>query len=93
MNSVHEKFINLSKKYEALKDEIKAVKVELVETMAALGVGDHFQDPSDGTVFQIVKPSGTFISYEPIGYERTKRAGEVKGTMSIKAANELGYTV
>ena len=56
-----------------------------------LGVGSHFQDPTDKTVFQIVEPNGTFISYKKVAYERTKRKGEFKGTLSVRKANELGY--
>jgi len=91
MTEAQAKFIELSKQYESLKESMKAHKQELVELMAEIGVGSHFQDPEDGTVFQIVKPSGTFISFDEVAYERTKRNGEAKGTLSMKKADELGY--
>jgi hypothetical protein len=93
MTEAQAKFIELSKQYESLKESIKVRKQELVELMAEIGIGSHFQDPEDGTVFQIVKPSGTFISFDDVAYERTKRNGEVKGSMSMKRADELGYKI
>lgn len=88
-----QRFIELSKAYEKLKESMKEVKAEMVAAMQEIGVGNHFQDPEDGTVFQIVEPIGTFVSFDRIGYERTKREGEVKGSMSKKKAEELGYSV
>jgi hypothetical protein len=87
------KFIELSKKYEATKESMKTMKLELTDLMVRIGIGNHFQDPEDKTVFQIVKPLGTFISFDNLAYERTKREGEVKGSMSKKKAEELGYIV
>lgn len=93
MTETQAKFIDLSKKYEASKELMKAMKQELTALMTEIGVGAHFQDPADNTVFQIFKPSGTFISFDEVAYERTKRAGEVKGSMSMKRADELGYNL
>lgn len=93
MNETQLKFIELSKHYEAIKKQLQTAKTELVEKMVEIGIGNHFQDPEDKTVFQIVKPAGTFISFDTIGYERTRREGEKTGSMSIKAAEELGYSV
>jgi hypothetical protein len=86
-------FLKLAKAYEDLKESTKEVKTKLNETMLEMGIGDHFQDESDGTVFRIVQPTGTFISFDRVGYERTKRDGEVKGSLSKTKAQELGYNV
>lgn len=93
MTDQQQKFLELSKRYEALKEEMKAIKPTLQELMLEIGEGNHFQDPSDGTVFKIVKPTGTFIQFDPISYERTKRVGETKGSLSMKKAEELGYAL
>lgn len=87
------RFLAASKEHEALKEKMKASKAELIEAMSALGSNAHFQDPIDGTIFKIVIPTGTFISFDRIGYERTKREDEIKGSLSVKKAQELGYTV
>lgn len=70
---------------------MKAMKQELNGLMTEIGISTHFQDSEDGTVFQIVKPTGTYIAFDDLAYERTKREGEVKGSMSKKKADELGY--
>lgn len=93
MTEAQSKFIELSKQYEAAKEDLKAKKLELTALMAEIGEGSHFQDPADGTVFQVVRPLGTFISFDELAYERTKRAGEAKGSLSMKKAEELGYLV
>jgi len=93
MTDLEQKFIQLSKTYEELKNSLKETGVELEELMTELGVGTHLQDPNDGTVFEIVKPSGTFISYKSVSYDRTKREGESRGSLSKKRAEELGYQI
>jgi predicted metal-dependent phosphotriesterase family hydrolase len=93
MDGLQEELIELSKQYEAGKEAMKILKQKMLAVMTQIGVGNHFQDPADNTVFQIVKPTGTFISFDDLGYERTKRTGEVKGSMSMKKAQELGYTL
>ena len=93
MTDAQQKFLEISKRYETLKEEMKALKPTLQELMLEIGEGTHFQDPDDGTVFQIVVPTGTFISFDPISDERTKRVGETKGSLSMKKAEEFGYTL
>lgn len=87
------KFLELSKKYEELKEQMKVVSEELNQEMLNLGVGSHFQDPETKLVYEIVKPTGTYIDYKEIGYNRTKKPEESKGSMSKTRAVELGYMV
>lgn len=56
--------------------------------------GIHFQG-KDGTVFEIIVPRGKYIAFEAIDYNRTRRAylGEKTGSLSLKRAQELGYTL
>ena len=88
-----QKFVDISKEVENLKEQLKTKGEELEKLMAEIGLGTMFQDSSDGTVFEIVIPSGTFISYKTIGYERTRREGEKSGKLSLKRAQEAGFTV
>lgn len=93
LTDAQKKFIDLSKKIEKLNEEYKSLNSELSTVMGELGVGTHFQDPEDKTVFKIIVPKGRFVDYKPLAYERTKRQGEFKGTLSAKKAKELGYTL
>lgn len=59
-----------------------------------LPVGHMFQ-AEDGTVFEIVQPKGTFVSYQQRSYDRTRRGylGEKKGGLSLKRAEESGFVL
>lgn len=85
------KFIELSKKVENLKNELKDLNSAMEDLLTTIGVGKAFQDPEDGTVFEIVTPKGTFVSFKTVDYERTKRAGEARGSLSMARAKELGF--
>ena len=85
------KFIEVSKKVENLKNELKEAGAEIENLLTTIGVGKAFQDPEDGTVFEVVVPKGTFVNFKPVDYERTKRAGETRGTLSMARAKELGF--
>lgn len=84
-------FIEVSKKYETLKNELKETGKKLEELLQEIGEGSSFQDPTDNTVFEVVVPDGRFISYPKISYNRTKREGERAGSLSVKKAKELGF--
>jgi RIO-like serine/threonine protein kinase len=87
-----QQFLELERK----KEEAKQIYKQLNEATEALaeeiGIGGHFQD-GEGTVYQIVQPAGTFIEYHRVGYERTKRGEEKRGSLSVKRAKELGYDI
>lgn len=85
------RFIEVSKKIESLKNELKELGSEVEELLTTIGIGKAFQDPEDGTVFEVVVPNGTFVSFKTVDYERTKRAGEARGTLSMARAKELGF--
>lgn len=87
------KIIDLSKKIEGMKNEMKNLNTEIERLLSEVGVGRSFQDPEDGVVFEIVSPKGTFVNFKTIDYERTKRAGETRGSLSVARAKELGFTV
>jgi hypothetical protein len=93
LTAKQEKFLELSKQYENLKKQMKELKPALQDLMAEIGIGKHFQDSKTGAVYEITIPKGTYISFDPISYERTRLEGESKGSLSLKKAEELGYTV
>ena len=83
--------IELTKQREELKEQLKTSGEELTTLLTELGVGTSFQDPEDNVVFEVVVPNGTFVSFKPIDYNRTKREGERAGSLSMKRAKELGF--
>jgi hypothetical protein len=54
------KFLELSKKVEQLKSELKQVNEALNSEMEIIGLGTHFQDPETKLVYEIARPTGTF---------------------------------
>lgn len=92
-NDIKNKFLEISKRYETLKEEMAALKPTLQELMLEMGSGTHFQDHDTGLVYKIIIPTGTFISFDPISYVRTKKVGETKGSLAKAEAIELGYDI
>jgi hypothetical protein len=86
-----QKFIELSRQSEDLKKQLKEVQSTLEVMLLEMGAGTHFQDRSDGTVFEVIVPDGTFVSFKKIDYVRTKREGEARGSLAATRAKELGY--
>jgi len=93
MTDTQQKFLEISKRYEALKEEMKALKPTLQELMTELKVGTHFQDPETQLVYRIEVPTGTYVSFDPITYSRTKKVGEDKGSLAKSEAQKLGYNI
>lgn len=89
---LEEKFIELAEKKELLKKQLKDLEPELEQTMQLLGLEHSFQG-TNGLVYKITKPNGTFISFKQIDYVRTKKEGEAKGSLSKSEAKELGFKV
>lgn len=71
------------------KPEIKAYYEELETVLAAVAseipLNSYFKS-DDGTTYKLVKPSGTFVMYKQYDFERTKREGESRGTLSKREA-------
>lgn len=86
------KFLELESKKEEVKQFFKDLDAATKEVAEVVGIGNYFQAP-DGTVFKMVMPTGTFVEFKTIGYERTKREGEKRGSLSVKEAKEAGYDV
>jgi hypothetical protein len=53
-----------------------------------VGLDHHWQD-EEGIVYQVAEMTGKFVYFVPYEIKRTRRDGEAKGSLSIKAAKEL----
>jgi hypothetical protein len=93
MEENKKKFLDLVVKFEQLKNDLKAVGSELNTVMADIGVGTYIQDPDSLVVHKIVVPTGTFVEFKTIGYERTVKEGEKRGSLSKKEAEEAGFSL
>ncbi len=93
MTDEQAQLLEVSKEYEVLKAKMKELKPKLTELLEKVGIGNHFQEPSKLTVYQVVKPKGKYTYFDTIDYERTKFADEKKGSLSMKKAEELGYSL
>jgi hypothetical protein len=92
MTTAIQRFIELERKKSEVKkffDELKSATEELAKE---IGIGGFFQD-DEGIVYSIVEPEGRYVNYEKVSYVRTKRPGEVRGTLSVKEAEAKGFTV
>ena len=93
MNDAQRQFLDLATKYEELKEELNDVRENLDAVMKELKVDTYLQDPVTFLVYQIVKPTGSFIYFKDIDYVRTKKEGEKAGSLSVKKAEEAGFTL
>lgn len=91
MNELQTKFVAQAKKLEDLARQMKQANQDLYNTMRDLPLGEMFQDPADGVVYQVIIPAGTFVEYKALSYIRTKKEGETKGTLSMKEAEAAGF--
>lgn len=92
MTEAQKRLVELDKK----KDEIKKFHDDLSAAVEAVivesGVGSYFQD-DDGTVYKTVVPDGKFVYFEKHSYVRTRRSTEKQGSLSLKEAEEHGFTI
>jgi hypothetical protein len=94
MDPKHSEFLALVGDFEKKKEAFKEAAERLDAVMAEVGVGTYIQCLNTLSVYKIVKPSGTFISYKDIGFIRTAREGERGGTvLSKKEAEEAGFVL
>ena len=86
------RFIELDKvkaQYKEILEDYKSTVELLVDEM---DLGGHFQD-KDGTVYQVNPCDGKFVYFDRFEVKRTRREDEKRGSLSLKAARELGYEV
>lgn len=92
LNSHQQKFLELADRVEKGQKLLKELNKELAEEMRMMAIGELFQDPKNGVVYQIIAPSGRYIEYKTIDYIRTRKEGESTGSLSIVKAKEVGFS-
>lgn len=93
MTENQKKVIELSKAYERAKSELDLARRDLDSVLNQMELNTYFQDEATKTVYKIVKPKGTFVSFKDVDYHRTALEGERQGSLSKKEAQEAGYEV
>jgi hypothetical protein len=88
----HLKLIELDRKREEVKKFFEEYSNAVNALISSNGVGHSFQDDA-GIVYQLVELEGKWVTFERFGIERTKRPGEARGSLSVKKAKELGYSI
>lgn len=86
------KFIELDKKKAEYKRFVEEYEQTVKDLVTEMGVGGHFQD-GEGTVYQTAPCDGKFIHFIRYEVNRTRRPGEKAGSLALKAAKDLGYSV
>ena len=92
MTELQKKYVQMEKQKAKIKEFYEKFDALTEELFDELGEGGHFQD-DEGTVYQAVNQTGTFVSFKTKGIDRTRREGEKKGSLSLKSAEALGYEV
>jgi hypothetical protein len=86
--------IGLIKQIEELKEQLKPLQEKLDLIMATQIVPNAlFQDPDTKLVYRVVPQEGTYVHFKPFIYQRTRKEGEAKGTVSEKEAKEDGFVL
>ena len=93
VTEIQQKAIGLINQIEILKEQLKPLQKELDETIAQIPVGEMFQDETTKIVYRIATQKGTYIEFKHLIYQRTRKEGESKGSISIKEAEEKGFTL
>lgn len=92
-DNLQKRLFELSADIESLKKQQTKNYEELNQILSMLGVNTYHQDPVTKVVYKVVVPTGTFVEYKTIGYERTAFNGEKRGSLSKKEAREAGFEV
>lgn len=86
------RFVELERQLETVKKFKEELNGALQAVADEIGVDSYFQ-ADDGIVYKVVVPKGQWVEFRTVGFERTKRNGEAKGSLSVKEAREQGFTV
>ena len=86
------RLVLLDRRKEEIKQFFEEYKSAVEALVAEHGLNHAFQD-DQGIVYQLVELDGKWVNFERYGVERTKRPGEVRGSLSVKKAKELGFNI
>jgi hypothetical protein len=89
---VQKRFVELENQKEQVRKFFDVLKEATEAVAAEIGINGYFQD-SEGTVYKVVIPEGKFVTFDKISYVRTRRLDEKRGDLSLKEAEEAGFSV
>lgn len=92
LTNYQQKFLELVERIEKGQKLLRDLNKEFDELMRQMPIGEMFQNPKDAVVYQVIIPAGRYIEYKTIDYIRTRKEGERQGSLSIKAAQEAGFS-
>jgi len=93
LTEAQKKLIELDNQKEAIKQYHQALKETIATVSEEIGVGGMFQDPMTSIVYEVKETEGKFVYFDKLALNRTKKDGEVKGSLSKKRAEENGFDV
>jgi hypothetical protein len=92
LSDVQKRLVELDKRKEEIKKYYEDVSATMQELVKEVPVGSYFQD-DEGIVYKVVVPDGKYVHFESLSYVRTKRPTEKRGDLSMKEAEEAGFTI
>lgn len=92
LTETQKKFVELDRRKPEYKQFVEELKAATEAVVAEMGLGKFFQD-EQGVVYETAEATGRFVYFDRFTINRTRRAGEAKGTLSIRAAQEAGFQV
>lgn len=92
LTATQKRFVELDCRKAEYKQFLEEHKAATEALVAEMGVGKFFQDET-GVVYETAEATGRFVFFEKYTVNHTRRAGEAKGSLSMKAAREAGFAV
>ena len=93
LTHAQQRYAELDKIYwEKIKNFMDRLKYARQAVLDESGAGVFFQD-ADGIVYATADKKGQWVDFTPFEIQRTRRPGETKGSLSLTAARDAGFTV
>ena len=92
MTENQKRFVELERRKDEIKRHYEDFEVALENLIKEQGLNSYFQDEA-GTVYKVVEAEGKYVKFDKYSYNRTKRPGEERGSLSVKEARERGFKV
>jgi hypothetical protein len=92
MTDKQKRFVELEYRKDEIKKYYEDLEKATTELIAEQGLNSFFHDER-GTVYKLVECDGRYVKFDRVGYVRTKRPGEERGTLSVKEAKEHGFAI
>src|SRR5262245_49679425 len=87
MTEAQAKLVELDLRKKEVEDYYQDLEKAVAAVHAEIGLNGYFK-AEDGTVYKIVKPPGRFVLFKDLDFVRTKREGELRGTLSMTEAKD-----